>query len=121
MGGVGDEETTRRCLEIVKKPQGGGYGHVMKESTNFKRVDHSLCYLNDEYLMVTGSYIQDEKMHETSERYDLNKDRWVNYPNLNVGRSFHSSCSFEGRFIFVLCGLVIETRQLEITSEEDRG
>ena len=60
-------------------------------------------------------------MHETSERYDLNKDRWVNYPNLNVGRSFHSSCSFEGRFIFVLCGLVIETRQLEITSEEDRG
>lgn len=110
MGGVGDEETVRRCLEIVKKPQNGGFSHVVKESTNYKRVDHSLCYLNDEFLMVTGSYILDEKMHETSERYDIIKDRWVKYPDLNVGRSFHSSCSFEGRFVFVLCGLVLERR-----------
>ena len=67
-GGIGDDETTKRTIEIVKEGRADGgyninedsdinYGHVVKESMNYKHVDHSMCFLTDQYLFVTGSYI----------------------------------------------------------------
>ena len=60
-----------------------------------KRTDHSMCFLNDDFLFVTGSYIQDNKMNETCERYDIKMDRFAKFPSMNVGRCHHSSCSFD--------------------------
>ena len=124
-GGIGDDETTKRTIEIVPAAEGNEtqspYGFALKESMNYKRVDHSMCYLTDQFLFVTGSYIQDEKMNETCERYDVAKDRWAKFPPLTVGRAFHASCGFEGRYVFVLCGLAVVRSQFEVTSEEDRG
>ena len=48
-------------------------------------------------------------------------DRWAKMPNLNIGRCYHASVSFGARYVFVLCGLVLEKRQVEIQSAEDRG
>lgn len=60
-------------------------------------------------------------MCETCERYDVNLDRWAKFPALSVGRAFHSSSGFEGRYVFVLCGLIVERSQIEVVSEEDHG
>ena len=97
------------------------YGHVLKESMNYKHIDHSVCYLTDQYLFATGSYIQDDNMCQTCERYDVNLDRWAKFPTLLIGRSFHSSCGFEGRYVFVFCGLVVVRSVIKVVSKEDRG
>ena len=81
--------------------------YEVKESMYYKRCDHSFCYLDNNYLFVTGSYISDSETNTSCERYDVQNDRFIRYPPLNVGRCHHSSCSFDGRFVFVLCGLVI--------------
>ncbi len=88
---------------------------------NYKHIDHSLCYLDDKYLFVTGSYLKDDKMHETCERYDVKMDRWAKFPPLSVGRCHHSSCSVDGRYVFVICGLIIVRHEYQVVSEEDNG
>ena len=45
-------------------------------------------------------------------------DRWAKYPPLSVGRSFHASCGFEGRYVYVLCGLIYFRDEYEATDEE---
>ena len=60
-------------------------------------------------------------MFETCERYDISMDRWAKYPPLNIGRAFHSSCGYEGRFVFVMCGLVYFREQFEVQDENNPG
>ena len=81
--------------------------HSLKESMNYSHMDHSMCYLSEQFLFVTGSYIKDDNFAATTERYDIEMDRWAKYPPLTTGRAFHSSCGFENRYVFVFCGLVI--------------
>ena len=50
----------------------------------------------------------------------MGNDRFIKFPSLNVGRCHHSSCSFDARFVFVICGLVIQKTQREEVSEEDK-
>lgn len=78
-----------------------------------------MCSLGEKYIIATGSYLKDDKMHETTERYDLMRERWSELPSLTTGRSFHSSCTFEIRYAFVFCGLRHETHQVE--EKEDGG
>jgi len=92
----------------------------LKESMHYSRVDHSMCFIDERYLLVTGSYIRDEKMNETCERYDIQMDRFAKFPPLNVGRCSHSSCSFDARYVLVFCGLIIVRTEYEEVSEEDR-
>ena len=90
-----------------------------KESMHYQRYDHSMCFLDDRYLFVTGSYIRELQVFKTVERYDIVKDRFSKFPSLNVGRCMHSSCSFDGQYIFVLCGLVINVTEYAEFSVED--
>ena len=80
-----------------------------------------MCFLNEQYLFVTGSYVRDENVCATCERYDIKMNRFANFPPMNVGRCHHSSCSFDQRYIFVFCGLVIVKTEQEEVSEQDRG
>lgn len=72
---------------------------------NYNHTDHSMCFLTDQFLFATGSYLKEENYLTTTERYDVDLDRWAKYPNLTIGRAFHSSCGFEGRYVFVFCGM----------------
>lgn len=80
-----------------------------------------MCFLTDQFLFVTGSYLKEENYLTTTERYDVELDRWAKYPPLTVGRSFHSSCGFEGRYVFVFCGMEYERTEHEVVSKEDHG
>lgn len=73
-GGIGDEETNRRTIEVLAKgsphstfgddPEAGFFGltHaiLIKEAMINRRINHSLCYLTDQFLFATGSYTQTE-------------------------------------------------------------
>ena len=129
-GGIGDNHTMRRTVEIIPdslRNFGSDAGdhliesHVLKEPMNYHHIDHSVCFLDDKYLIATGSYIQDENTHQTCERYDVVKDRWAKYPPMTVGRCHHSSLAIEAKYVFVICGLVIVRTEKEIVSEEDNG
>mmetsp|Transcript_41818 Transcript_41818/g.55135 ORF Transcript_41818/g.55135 Transcript_41818/m.55135 type:complete len:172 (+) Transcript_41818:659-1174(+) len=82
-----------------------------------------MCFLNDTFLFVIGSYVKGERntFSSSCERYDIKLDRFAKFPSLNTDRCHHSSCSFDARFIFVFCGSVLSLSQVEIRSQEDRG
>lgn len=68
------------------------------------RLGHSACTVGDDIIVVTGT-----KMGEygaTCEFFDINKTFWVELPKLNQPRYYHSSCSFNGKFIYVFGGAV---------------
>ena len=146
-GGMGDNETSRRTIEVIYRRKGllnvntvspsatnfaasiassddGFFEHannvVVKEAMNNRRIDHSLCFLTDQFIFASGSYLQTDQFCTSTERYDIHKDRWAKFPPLTVGRCFHASCGFEGRFVFVLCGLTIVRTEKE-SIDEDRG
>ena len=85
----------------------------------YKRSDHSMCFLNDRYLIITGSYLREKKVCETVERYDIKKNFFEKMPPLKSGRCQHSSCSFDGQYVFVMCGIILVTTEIKEFSEED--
>ena len=108
----------RQCYEVIPRSwhspcvtdsfRMGEVSCEVKESMRYWHYDHSMCFLDDRYLYVTGSYVRLDQVCKSVERYDIVKDRFSKCPSLNVGRCLHSSCSFDGQYIFVLCGLIID-------------
>jgi hypothetical protein len=43
--------------------------------------------------------------------YNTDIDLWFEMPDLNVGRHYHSSCSFADKMIYVFCGIANHTRK----------
>ena len=43
--------------------------------------------------------------------YNSDIDLWYELPDLNIGRHYHSSCSFRDQFLFVFCGIANSTRK----------
>ena len=50
--------------------------------------------------MTGGEYPVDDKC----ELFDTNTNKWMQLPNLNEGRDYHSSCAFNKDTIYVFCG-----------------
>ena len=43
--------------------------------------------------------------------YNCELDLWFEMPELNVGRHYHTSCTFNDRFIYVFCGIENKSRK----------
>ena len=55
------------------------------------------------FIYISGGYNCIDKDVNVVERYDSISDRWESLPNMNVARSYHSSCLF-GTTMYVLSG-----------------
>lgn len=75
------------------------------DDMKYARHGHSVCCLNDKFLIVTGSRCEEDEAFKRCEQYNIDLDLWFEVPNLNVGRHYHSSCTFAERFVFVFCGI----------------
>lgn len=73
----------------------------------FPRHGHSACAVGDKYIAVSGGRYEGTKC----EMYSINTNKWQELPELITRRHYHSSCAFEGRQIFVFCGIHNESRQ----------
>ena len=43
--------------------------------------------------------------------YNADLDIWFDMPDLNVGRHYHSSCTFDDKMVYVFCGIANHTRK----------
>jgi len=60
------------------------------------------------------SLAQERKKNKSqvkAEMYNSDIDLWFEMPDLNVGRHYHSSCSFSEKAVFVFCGIANQTRK----------
>ena len=71
-------------------------------------------------MFVSGAYTGNQA--RSVERYDTFTDAWRNMSSLNVGRSFHASCSAksghdQSESVYVFCGFQ-KTKDNTLTSVE---
>ena len=83
---------------------------VKRDTIGEKRAYCSLCCYRLNTLVVTGAApdlnLSDSTLVMTKcSRYDIRTDRWTALPNLNVGRYTHASCTYSGRWVYVLGGM----------------
>ena len=81
---------------------------------NYAHVFHSMCYLNENKIYVTGSRETADGADTSVESYDISSDTWTVRPALPEGRCRHSSCGFQQRYVFVFCGWVNKARSNQI-------
>ncbi len=88
-----DEKSLTTCLEILNN--GTTKVDVLaRESLKHPRHGHSLTCLRDKFIIVTGSRIDRNNASKTVESYNIDMDIWFDWPDLNFGRYYHSSCTF---------------------------
>ena len=103
-GGV-DENVSRNC-ELVFDKFKRRYNKVFKMGMPSWRNFHSMCYLDSKKFVVTGSREKHKNSDRNVEEYDLQTNNWKKLSCMNSGRSRHSSMGFQGKFVYVFCGLV---------------
>ena len=74
-----------------------------RATLKYERCGHSMCSLGEDKIIVSGS-MRDKKSAKKCECYCIKDDRKIDLPDMNQGRFYHSSCSFNGRLVFVLGG-----------------
>jgi hypothetical protein len=63
----------------------------------------------------------------SSEILDIKDNTWSNLPDLNIGRYYHSSCSFNANKVFIFCGIEQATKKymdsiefIDLTKKENQ-
>ena len=82
---------------------------------SIERWAHSVTYLRDELLIVTGTTFADQ-LSKKAECYIIDSNHWQMLPDLNEGRAGHASCGFRARSVFVFCGFVITGSSYQATN-----
>jgi hypothetical protein len=85
---------------LVKRD--GKFTFEVKAVMNHARNGHSVCVMGQKYLVVAGTRIGNGA---SSEIFDIKDNSWSDLPDLNTGRYYHSSCSFNNSKVFVFCGI----------------
>jgi hypothetical protein len=68
----------------------------------YARNGHAVCAVKNSHLVVTGTRIG---KGSTCEIFNIETNTWSDLPEMNLGRYYHSSCSFNSTKIFVFCGI----------------
>lgn len=92
------------CYRIIPTPT-GNYQSEKVCDLKYGRHGHSLCCLKDKFLICTGSRVEHEEAYKKCEMYNISLDLWFDIPELNEGRHYHASCTFNDRYVYVFCGI----------------
>jgi hypothetical protein len=87
--------------------QGNVYSFEAKANMIYPRHGHSACAVGETQIVVTGGRHGSGNECEIFER---SGNKWRELPKLLRRRHYHSSCAFEGRSVFVFCGIDNDTR-----------
>ena len=83
-----------------------------------KREFHSMCYKDENTMLVTGSRIPGFEC--MSEIYNVGQDSWRLVTPLPEGRCRHSSMGFADKTFYVFCGMINQKRTKSILSNDFR-
>lgn len=110
VGGGSFEQTGlsshKECRKLVKKD--GGFNFEVRAMMKYARNGHSVCAVGQTHLVVAGTRIGNGA---SSEIMDIKADKWSDLPDLNTGRYYHSSCSFNSSKVFLFCGIEQATKK----------
>ena len=73
-GGVNQEQSVK-CFELELSPSKTSYMKVERQQMAFARDFHSMCYLDENTLFVTGS--RRPGAEKTVEKYDVVNNIWT--------------------------------------------
>ena len=88
-----------------------------KDRMKYARHGHSCCSLGENFIIVTGSRKDTDKAPNRTEVFNTNQNRWVELAMFTQGRHYHSSCSFQNKYIYIFCGISNETKKYLNTIE----
>ena len=112
MVGGGDYQKDEESLYSMHQVQvDNGFTFVKRDMMKHPRHGHSVVWFGEKFVVVTGSRKEKNSSEVKCEMYNSDIDLWFEMPDLNVGRHYHSSCSFMDRFIYVFCGIANKTRK----------
>mmetsp|Transcript_2630 Transcript_2630/g.1854 ORF Transcript_2630/g.1854 Transcript_2630/m.1854 type:complete len:99 (+) Transcript_2630:701-997(+) len=77
----------------------------------YPRHGHSCCSVGENYVVVTGSRKDTSQALVRTEAYNTDTDTWYELGNINQGRHYHSSCSFNNSFVYIFCGISKESKK----------
>ena len=83
-------------------------------SCKHPRNGHGITNVGSSQVVVTGTRIGNGA---TCEAYDVKSNKWSDLPELNNGRYYHSSCTFNQKQVFVFCGLCTTSKKYLDTIE----
>ena len=101
-------DTMFECNEISVQDN---YQLIARDRMKYPRHGHSACSLGEKFVVVTGSRKESDQAHIRCECYNVDIDVWFDMANLNEGRHYHASCSFEDRFVYVFCGISNQSKK----------
>ena len=91
-----------QCREMLR---GQSCYFVQKKNLQYARHGHSLTSIAEKYIMVTGSRKEVSNASQKVELYDTVNDEWMELSDINTGRHYHSSCTFDNKFVFLFGGI----------------
>jgi hypothetical protein len=83
----------------------------------YARHGHSCCSMGENYIFVTGSRKDVQKAPFRTEMFSIHENKWMELAQINNGRHYHSSCSFENSAVYIFCGISNETKKYLNTIE----
>lgn len=104
-----DEDSLYSLHEITYNDN--NYTLTKRDSMKHPRHGHSAIWFGEKFIVVTGSRKEKNESQIKCEMYNTDIDLWFEMPDLKVGRHYHSSCTFNDRFIYVFCGIANKTRK----------
>lgn len=115
MIGGGDFNLTPASMyeayELVFNRGQSQFDCIKKARMSFPRHGHSACAIGDHSIFVTGSRKDLNKASQKCELYNIATDKWTEMPMLNLGRHYHASCDFNGKYTYVFCGIANGTKK----------
>ena len=108
-----------QCREVVPKTGSAKFNlqFIEMKKMRYARHGHSVCQIQDRYLIVSGSRKEVNSAATRVELYDTNNDDWMDLANLNEGRHYHSSCQFSNQYLFVFGGIQNQSKKYSATIE----
>ena len=77
----------------------------------YPRHGHHVTSFADNYFVVTGSRKDTNDASNKCELYDIQKNQITALANMRNGRHYHSSCEFNGEWVYVICGIKNSTKK----------
>lgn len=88
-----------------------------KARMQYPRHGHSVASIADTYILVSGSRKEVSQASNKVELYDSQQDEWLEIQPISEGRHYHSSATFDNRFIYVFGGITNATKKYSNTIE----
>lgn len=80
------------------------FTHEHKAMLKYPRMCHAACSYENNYLFVSGS--ADLTYSATVEVFSMALNKWVDLPQMPVGRQLHAMCVVKNT-IYVICGVLM--------------